>query len=94
VAKQIGVDETVWRWERNESSPQVQFIPAIIKFLDYNPLPLPDSPCHRLVFYRQTLGLSQRKLAKKIGIDPKTIELAETGKRPLSKKLLKFLESF
>jgi len=94
VAEQIGVsEETIYRWESNESSPQVKFIPAIIKFLGYNPVPLPDSPCQRLVFYRQVRGLSQRNLAKETGIDPKAIELAETGKRPLSKKILKFLES-
>jgi transcriptional regulator with XRE-family HTH domain len=94
VADQIGVDEdTIYRWESNESRPQVQFIPAIIKFLSHNPIPLPDSPSQRLVFYRRVHGVSQRALAKKIGLDAKAIELAETGKRPLSKKLLKLLET-
>jgi len=65
--------------------------PAIIEFLDYNPLPLPDSPPQRLAFYRQVLGLSQRKLAKRIGIDAKALGLYERGTRPLSKKILKFL---
>ena len=95
IAERIGTSEdTIYRWERNESKPQIQFIPAIIEFLDYDPLSPPDSPRQRLVFYRRMHGLSQRKLAKETGIDPKAIELAETGKRPLSKKLLKFLESF
>ncbi len=66
----------------------------LIKFLDYDRLPVLDSPRQRLVFYRQVLGLSQRKLAKEAGIDLKAIELTETGKRPLPKKLLRFLESF
>ena len=93
VAKQIGVDQTtIWNWESNESIPQVQFIPAIIKFLGYNPLPSPDLPHQRLVFYRQVLGLSQRGLGKRIGVDPKALGLSERGKRPLSKRLLKFLE--
>jgi transcriptional regulator with XRE-family HTH domain len=95
VAQLISVDVmTICNWERNESKPQIQFIPAIIKFLDYNPLALPDTPRKSLVFYRRIHGLSQRKLAKETGIDPKAIELAETGKRPLSRKLLKLLESF
>jgi len=94
IADQIGVDEeTIFRWESSKSRPQVQFIPPIIKFLGYNPLSPPDSPRQSLV-YRWIHGLSQRKLAKETGIDPKAIELAETGKRPLSKKILKFLESF
>ena len=95
VAEQVGVDEeTIFRWESNKSRPQVQFIPAIIKFLGYNPHPIPELPAERLIFYRQVLGLSQRKLGKRIGVDSKAIELCERGKRPVSKKILKFLESF
>jgi transcriptional regulator with XRE-family HTH domain len=95
AGREIGVDEeTIFRWESNESRPQVQFIPAIIKFLGYNPVPLPDSQPDRLIFCRRLLGLSQRKLATKIGIDPKALGLCERGKRLLSKRLLKLLESF
>jgi DNA-binding XRE family transcriptional regulator len=95
VAEQIGVDEeTIFRWESNKSRPQVRFIPATIKFLDYNPLSPPDSPRRSLVFYRQMLGLSLRNLGKRIGVDPKVLGLCERGRRPLSKKILKLLESF
>jgi transcriptional regulator with XRE-family HTH domain len=95
VAERIGVDEdTIFRWEGNKSKPQVQFIPAIIKFLGYNPIPLPESPGHKLLSYRQAHGLSQRALAKRTGVDPKAVELYEQGKRPLSKKILKLLGSF
>ena len=62
MADQIGVDEdTIYRWESNESIPQVRFIPTIIKLLGYNPFPLPEELRGKLVFYRQLLGLSQRK---------------------------------
>jgi len=71
-----------------------QFIPTIIKLLGYNPFPLPKRLPEKLIFYRQTLGLSQRGLAMKLGIDPKAVGLSERGKRPLSSKLLKLLESF
>ena len=81
VAERMGTSEdTIYRWERNESKPQIQFIPAIINFLAYNPLSPPESPCERLVFYRQINGLSQRSLAKQIGIDPKALGLCENGK--------------
>jgi DNA-binding XRE family transcriptional regulator len=64
VAEQIGVDEdTIYRWESNASRPQIQFIPAIIKLLGYNPFPLPKRLPEKLMFYRQALGLSQRELA-------------------------------
>ena|SRR5215831_1555163 len=57
VAEKIGVDMmTIWNWECNESSPQIQFFPAIIKFLDYNLFPLPDSPRRSLVFYVRCLA--------------------------------------
>jgi transcriptional regulator with XRE-family HTH domain len=92
VAAQIGVDEdTVYRWESNATRPPVQFIPAIIKLLGYNPFPVPERLPEKLVLYRQVLGLSQRELARRIGADPKALGLAERGKRPLSKKILKFL---
>jgi len=39
VAEQIGVDKTtVSNWECHESSPQVHDMPAIIRFLGYNPV--------------------------------------------------------
>ncbi len=40
VAEQIGVEkESIHNWEGNHSKPGVQYMPAIIRFLGYNPLP-------------------------------------------------------
>src|SRR3989338_7434116 len=40
VAAQIGADEmTICNWELKLTEPEVCFIPKIIEFLDYNPLP-------------------------------------------------------
>src|SRR5215471_2376550 len=40
VAVQIGVDAmTIWNWECNESRPQIYHMPAIRRFLRYDPLP-------------------------------------------------------
>jgi DNA-binding XRE family transcriptional regulator len=40
VAEQIGVDKTsVFNWEANTSRPEIRYMPAIIRFLGYNPLP-------------------------------------------------------
>jgi hypothetical protein len=33
----------VWNWENNRVSPAVRFIPAIIAFLGYNPMPKPGA---------------------------------------------------
>ncbi len=38
--KKFGVEgSSSWNWENNRSKPDVRYIPAIIEFLGYNPLP-------------------------------------------------------
>jgi transcriptional regulator with XRE-family HTH domain len=40
VAARIGVDTaTVTNWELGNTEPEERFIPALIRFLGYNPLP-------------------------------------------------------
>jgi DNA-binding XRE family transcriptional regulator len=40
VAVQLGVTETcLFNWEANISVPEIRYMPAIISFLGYNPLP-------------------------------------------------------
>ena len=40
VAEQIGVDKTsIHNWETNFSKPSLEYMPAIIQFLGYNPVP-------------------------------------------------------
>src|ERR1017187_4610659 len=44
VADQIGVHElTITSWEGNAAIPEVRYMPAIIQFLGYNPLPAASS---------------------------------------------------
>lgn len=71
VAELIGVDKTsVFNWEANASSPELKFIPAIVDFLGYDPLPEAQTWGERLVRHRSLLGLTQKQAAEKIGIDP------------------------
>jgi transcriptional regulator with XRE-family HTH domain len=81
VGKLLGVDETtIWNWENNRSGPQLRLIPRIINFLGYDPLgPLPRSIGERLLKYRKRHGLSQKKLAKILAIDPATLSRLERG---------------
>ena len=82
VAAQIGVHElTICNWEGNESQPAVRCIPAIIRFLGYDPQKSASSFPEVLVVARRALGLSQRKLASRLGVDPATVQGWETGKR-------------
>lgn len=81
VAAQIGVHElTICNWESNESQPALRWIPAVVRFLGYDPANSPSSFPERLVATRRALGLSQRKLASRLGVDPATVQGWETSK--------------
>jgi transcriptional regulator with XRE-family HTH domain len=82
VAEQLGVNKTsVFNWEANTSSPDIGYMPAIIRFLGYNPLPQADGWGGKLVRQRTTQGLSQKEAAKGIGVDPATLARWERGER-------------
>ena len=82
VAKIIGTStDTICYWENNRATPYISYIPNIIKFLGYVPF---DTSCdtlrEKIVTSRKLLGLSQRKYARLIGIDPSTLGKWEQGK--------------
>jgi len=97
VAQQIGVDEsTITNWEKGRGEPEIQFIPLIIRFLGYNPLPPAKSLVERIIRCRRTLGLARYQLAKRLGLDVSTIWHWEVGlaKKPwpsYAKLFLKWL---
>jgi DNA-binding XRE family transcriptional regulator len=44
AAEQLRVDtDTVFRWESNETAPSISKLPAIMRFLAYDPYPMPNS---------------------------------------------------
>ena len=64
VAELIGVCPlTITNWEGNASQPPVHYMPAIIRFLGYDPSPLATTFPERLIAARRTQGLTQRQLA-------------------------------
>jgi transcriptional regulator with XRE-family HTH domain len=82
VAEQIGVCEpSVFNWERNASSPEIQYMPAIIDFLGYDPLPPAKTVAEKLVRQRTSLGLSQKESAERLGVDSSTLAKWERGER-------------
>jgi transcriptional regulator with XRE-family HTH domain len=82
VAAQIGVDKTsVANWESNRSTPAIQYMPAIGRFLGYDPLPAATGWAERLVRARALLGISQKTSAARIGVDPCTLARWERGER-------------
>lgn len=59
---------TITNWECNATTPAIRYMPAIIQFLGYDPLPLTGSFSERLAITRKGLGLSQRKDGRKAGL--------------------------
>ena len=56
-------------------------MPAIIRFLCYNPLPPPQGWAERLVQGRKALGITQKEAARRIGVDPATLARWERDER-------------
>ena len=82
VAEKLGVDKTTIQfWENNRVKPSLAQIPKIIEFLGRDPFEAKaESLGDRIYKYRRTHGISQRKLARLVGVDPSTIaawEMAE-----------------
>ena len=98
VAKQVGVNvASIVNWENNLSKPKVHFMPAIIRFLGYNPLPPCNGWADRLVHARTAIGLTQKEAADRIGVDQCTLARWERGEREpigvFAKRALHFLNA-
>ena len=95
VAEQLGVEKTsVFNWEANTSAPEIRHMPAIIRFLGYNPLPEVDGWGTRLVRCRSTLGLTQKETARGLGVDPGTLARWERGEREPTGAFLERVKRF
>ncbi len=96
VAEQIGVcPATITNWERNESQPPVHYVPAINRFLGYDPLTLPTALLpERLTAARWARGMTQKQLASTLGVDPTTIRDWERGQHEPSRKKRELIDAF
>ena len=56
-------------------------LPAIVRFLGYNPLPAAKGWAERLVRHRTSLGMTQGEAAGRLGVDPSTLARWERGER-------------
>ena len=70
---------SIGNWERNLSAPRVGYMPAIIRFLCYNPLQPSDGWANRLVQACMALGLSQKDAAARMGVEQCTLARWERG---------------
>ncbi len=92
VARQLGANvNTVTNWEVGRSAPALRYIPGIIRFLSYVPFDTTgdSSPLfRRLEHYRRVRGLSQKRLAGMLGVDPSTLAWWEKGRSQPQGELL------
>lgn len=87
VARLFNVSEDcITYWENNRSKPQINYYPRIIEFLGYSPFELDTSTFKgKIKEYRYVNGLSQKRFAKMMNVDPSTVRLWEEGKGSVSK---------
>ena len=70
----LGVDHsTLTHSELDRTKPALWFLPAIVRFLGYAPWDTGGSPGERRLAFRREPGLSQAALAKRLGVDPRTL---------------------
>lgn len=95
AAERMGVDTTsIFNWEANKGTPEIRFMPAIIRFLGYNPLPEATTLAEQLVRQRTTLGMSRKEAAAEIGVDAGTLARWERGEREPAGEFLRGVERF
>jgi transcriptional regulator with XRE-family HTH domain len=94
VAGILGVDTTtINNWERNRCKPKLYLIPRIVGFLGYSPFSTIEKHTisESIKMYRSMHGLSQKKLASVLRIDPTTLARWEKGLSPPGERLRKRL---
>jgi transcriptional regulator with XRE-family HTH domain len=81
VARSLGVKTGTLRfWELGLNHVSAKYLPVIIRFLGYDPVPEVTSLPERLRAARRRLGISQKELAERFRMDPKTIKKWEAGR--------------
>ena len=84
---------SICNWEINRTSPQLYLIPRIIAFLGYIPYNTQSGTLgKRIVACRRAMGLTQKELARRLGVDPSTVARWESGRGQPSKEHRERLE--
>ena len=92
VAERLGADKaSVVNWESNATHPALHWRPRIIEFLGYAPWDPAWTPGERLRTAREAMGLSQRRVSDRLGVDQGTVAQWEgKGARPGREVLQRF----
>ena len=86
---------TVTNWEKNRTSPRLYLLPKVFRFFGYDPVPpIATTTGEKIREYRRNNGLSIKKLAKELGVDPTTLARWEKGDNEPGGRLKKELDLF
>ena len=87
-------DITIYLWEKNKIQPSLVQIPKIIDFLGRDPFEKEtENLGDQIREYRRVHGLTQKKLAEQLGVDPTTLAGWERRKHQPTKRPLNKLNS-
>ena len=81
-------------WELNHHQPTLKFMPKIVEFLGYDPLPKPKGFMEELDRYRVLKGWSINRLALKIGIPYDSLKYWFKDNHPPTSSNMSRIESF
>ena len=82
-------DITIYLWEKNKVKPSLAQIPKIIEFLGRDPFENEtENFGDKIREYRRVHGLSQKNLARQLGVDQSTLAGWERGEHHPNKSLL------
>jgi transcriptional regulator with XRE-family HTH domain len=86
---EVGVS-SIEHWEAGIAEPQLRFLPPIIKFLKYVPDCCMDIPQlkSKIFLKRVKLGITQKEMAKRIGIDQSTLKRIERNGKSMTRRTL------
>jgi transcriptional regulator with XRE-family HTH domain len=88
-------DITIYLWERNKVRLSLAQIPRIIELLGRDPFEKSaEKMGDKIREYRRIHGLTQRKFAVQLGIDPTTLAGWEKGEHRPTKRLLNHMKQF
>jgi transcriptional regulator with XRE-family HTH domain len=81
VAKSLRVDSmSIVNWERDRTKVGARFVPAIIRWLGYDPLPKARSIGEWIVIGRTRRGMARRQLARVLRWDEGTLRQYEENR--------------
>lgn len=89
LAKQLKTDEgSVASWEAGSRYPSLRKLPGVLHFIGHDPRPEATALGRKVRDRRRALGLSQKELAQRLGIDPSTVLNLEQGRKVTEVRLV------